>query len=384
FGKMLTFEPAVVIYNGTFLIENLKQIRYSIDNVLMMLRENDVFDVSEVELAIIEANGTLTVHKKADKKPLTREDANVTSSHSELALPVIIDGYLYKDVITHLEVSEEWVYQQLEELGVPRIEDVFFASLIDSQDIAEAHSAVFEAAQLTSDVFLDVNNGMDRSGHPLDASILDLYKKLHSLPHLQCHGLHVYDGHIRATDFEARKAEVEGGFVDVEHFLEAISDSNLPKPLVVAGGTPSFTVHALHGGTYCSPGTCVLWDWGYGDKLSEQPFEYAALVLTRVISKPQKGLITVDMGHKSVAAENPIDRRIRFLNLENYELIGQSEEHGVIKVEDWDSIQVGQVLYGVPYHVCPTVNLYDEAYVIENQESTGRWEVLGRKRRITV
>lgn len=262
--------------------------------------------------------------------------------------------------------------------------DVFFASLIDSQDIAEAHSTVFGTAQLTSDVFLDVNNGMDRSGHPLDASILDLYKKLHSLPHLQCHGLHVYDGHIRATDFEARKAEVEDGFVDVAHFLEAISDANLPKPLVIAGGTPSFTVHALHGGTYCSPGTCVLWDWGYGDKLSEQPFKYAALVLTRVISKPQKGLITVDMGHKSVAAENPIDRRIRFLNLENYELIGQSEEHGVIKVQDWDSIQVGQVLYGVPYHVCPTVNLYDEAYVVENQESTGRWEVLGRKRRITI
>ncbi|ADC49024.1 hypothetical protein BpOF4_04800 [Alkalihalophilus pseudofirmus OF4] len=129
FGKMLTFEPAVVIYNGIFLIENLKQIRYSIDNVLMMLRENDVFDVSEVELAIIEANGTLTVHKKPDKKPLTRADANVAAPHSELALPVIIDGYLYKDVITHLEVSEEWVYQQLEELGVPRIEDVFFASL---------------------------------------------------------------------------------------------------------------------------------------------------------------------------------------------------------------------------------------------------------------
>ncbi|WP_028664918.1 D-TA family PLP-dependent enzyme [Runella zeae] len=286
----------------------------------------------------------------------------------------------------HVVIAHQLVGPKIDRLVALRrlYPDVFFASLIDSQDIAEAHSAVFEAAQLTSDVFLDVNNGMDRSGHPLDASILDLYKKLHSLPHLQCHGLHIYDGHIRATDFEARKAEVEGGFVDVEHFLEAISNSNLPKPLVVAGGTPSFTVHALHGETYCSPGTCVLWDWGYGDKLSEQPFEYAALVLTRVISKPQKGLITVDMGHKSVAAENPIDRRIRFLNLENYELIGQSEEHGVIKVQDWDSIQVGHVLYGVPYHVCPTVNLYDEAYVIENQESTGRWEVLGRKRRITV
>ena len=90
------------------------------------------------------------------------------------------------------------------------------------------------------------------------------------------------------------------------------------------------------------------------------------------------------MGHKAVAAENPIDKRIRFLNLENYELIGQSEEHGVIRVQDWESINVGDVLYGVPYHVCPTVNLYDEAYVVENQVITGTWQVLGRKRRISV
>jgi D-serine deaminase-like pyridoxal phosphate-dependent protein len=90
------------------------------------------------------------------------------------------------------------------------------------------------------------------------------------------------------------------------------------------------------------------------------------------------------MGHKAVAAENPIDKRIRFLNLENYELLSQSEEHGVIRVQDWESVNVGDVLYGVPYHVCPTVNLYDEVYVVENQVITDTWQVLGRKRRITV
>ena len=262
--------------------------------------------------------------------------------------------------------------------------DVLIASLIDCPKVAEEHNAVFEKSGLLSDVLLDVNNGMDRSGHPLDDTILDLYKLLHSLPQLRCHGLHVYDGHIRTSEFEARKHEVESGFADVQQFIEAIAAAGLPKPAVIAGGTPSFTAHALHAEIYCSPGTCVLWDWGYGDKLPEQPFEYAALVLTRVISKPQQGLITVDMGHKAVAAENPIDKRIRFLNLDRYELIGQSEEHGVIRVQEWDKINVGDVLYGIPYHVCPTVNLYDEAYVVENQTITDTWQVLGRKRRITV
>ena len=262
--------------------------------------------------------------------------------------------------------------------------DTVFASLIDSMDVAKQHNEVFGEAGMVSNVFLDVNNGMDRSGHPLDENILGLYDYLASQSNIKLHGLHVYDGHIRVENFEGRKQEIDNGFVDVKHFLEAIDEKRLPKPMVIAGGTPAFTSHALRAETYCSPGTCVLWDWGYGDKLTEQPFEYAALVLTRVISKPQNGIVTIDMGHKSVSAENPIDKRIRFLNLTDYELTGQSEEHGVLKVKDWDSIKVGDVLYGVPYHVCPTVNLYDEAYVIENQQSTELWQVLGRRRKVSV
>lgn len=262
--------------------------------------------------------------------------------------------------------------------------DVFIASLIDCTTVADEHERIFQSKGLTSNVFLDVNNGMDRSGHPLDDTILGLYHYLHALSHLRCHGLHVYDGHLRTSDFETRKQEINAGFIDIQDFIEAIVKAGLPNPLVIAGGTPSFTSHALRNETYCSPGTCVLWDWGYGDKLPEQPFEYAALLLTRVISKPQKGIITVDMGHKAVAAENPTDKRVRFLNLENYELLGQSEEHGVIRVQNWENIKVGDILYGVPYHVCPTINLYDEAYIVENHRIVAIWQVLGRKRRISI
>ncbi len=286
----------------------------------------------------------------------------------------------------HLIIAHQLVGPKIERLVAlcQKYPDVLFASLIDTEAVARDHNEIFGRHGLVSNVFLDVNSGMDRSGHPLDEEILGLYQSLHALPNLICHGLHVYDGHLRTPDFETRKHEVEEGFIDVQHFLEAMGEAGLPQPKIVAGGTPTFTSHALHSGIYCSPGTCVLWDWGYGDKLPEQPFEYAALVLTRVISKPQKGIVTVDMGHKAVAAENPIDKRIRFLNLDNYELIGQSEEHGVIRVSDWENINVGDVLYGVPYHVCPTVNLYDEAYVVEDQSIKDTWQVLGRKRRITV
>ncbi|MFN8357916.1 MAG: D-TA family PLP-dependent enzyme [Spirosomataceae bacterium] len=262
--------------------------------------------------------------------------------------------------------------------------DVFMASLVDCWASAEAHQAVFAEHGLVADVLIDVNNGMERSGHPVNKALFELYQAVNTLPNVKLHGFHVYDGHIRDTDFDVRKQKIDDGFGSVTDLVNHLAEAGQAVPMVIAGGTPAFTTHALRTEAYCSPGTCVLWDWGYGDVLTEQPFEYAALILTRVISKPAPGLVTIDMGHKAIAAENPIQKRIRFLNLTNYELLSQSEEHGVLRVEDWDALQVGDVLYGVPYHVCPTVNLYDEAYVVQNQVVNQTWQVLGRKRKITV
>ena len=188
---------------------------------------------------------------------------------------------------------------------------------------------------------------MNRSGHPLDEHILPLYQYLHQLPNIRCHGLHIYDGHLRDSDFDQRKQHINKDFRGVEQLVQALTDGGLPKPMIVAGGTPSFTSHLLRAEAFCSPGTCVLWDWGYGEKLSEQQFLHAALVLTRVISKPAAGIVTVDLGHKAIAAENPIDKRVRFLNLENYELLSQSEEHGVLKVQDWDKQLPGMLAWRV-------------------------------------
>ncbi|MBW3544682.1 MAG: D-TA family PLP-dependent enzyme [Bacteroidetes bacterium] len=261
---------------------------------------------------------------------------------------------------------------------------VFMASLVDCRQQADRHQEIFAREGLGADVFLDINNGMDRSGHPLNEHLLPLYQYLSQLPNMRCHGLHIYDGHWRDTDFNTRKEKIDRDFEGIEKLLAAILKAGLPKPMVVAGGTPSFTTHLLREDTYCSPGTCVLWDWGYGEKLSEQPFDFAALVLTRIISKPAPGIISIDLGHKAIAAENSIDKRVRFLNLDNYQLLGQSEEHGVLQVADWDKWQIGDVLYGVPYHICPTVNLYDQAYVVKDNKVMECWEVLGSRRKISL
>lgn len=267
---------------------------------------------------------------------------------------------------------------------VKKFSEIEFSSLIDNLESAKSLNDLFAKENKIANVFIDVDSGMHRTGIPPGDFLFQLYLAMNKLTHIRCKGLHVYDGHIRDEEFELRKEKVNVSFVTINSFVKKVIKEGFPPPQIIAGGTPTFTVHALNKGIFCSPGTCLLWDYGYDLILHEQSFEFAAVLLTRVISKPLAGLITTDLGHKSVAAENPLSKRIFFLNLLDYTIRSQSEEHLVIEVKDWKNIHVGDVLYGIPYHICPTVALYDEAYVIENGIPVDKWNVVGRKKKITV
>ena len=107
-------------------------------------------------------------------------------------------------------------------------------------------------------------------------------------------------------------------------------------------------------------------------------------MITRVISKPTADLICIDLGHKSIASENPLNKRVFFLNADNLEPVGHSEEHMVLKVIGENKYTVGDVLYGLPFHICPTVALHDVAVAINNHQVTERWSNLSRNRKITI
>ncbi|SET22865.1 Uncharacterized membrane protein YcaP, DUF421 family [Oceanobacillus limi] len=128
-GKMITFEPTVVIYNGKFLDKNMKKVRYSIDNILQMLRGKGVFDINEVETAVIEANGSLSVLKKPRKNPVTVEDMNIPSKTTTITFPIIVEGKTYTSILNEFNLNEEWLNQQLLEKGIKSREEVFYASI---------------------------------------------------------------------------------------------------------------------------------------------------------------------------------------------------------------------------------------------------------------
>lgn len=258
-----------------------------------------------------------------------------------------------------------------------------FSSLTDNIESAATLNNLAAEEEIIIDVFIDVDSGMHRTGIAPNESLLDLYIQLQELKNLRVKGLHVYDGHIDDNDYEVRKKQCEEEFKSVTNIVDQIIGLGFPVPKMIVGGSPTFQIHAQNKQLYYSPGTPVFWDQGYHLMLPEQPFDFAAILMTRVISKPTKGLITVDLGYKAVASENELSKRITFLNLKDYKLHSQSEEHLVIEVHGWENIHIGDVLYGVPYHVCPSVALYEVANVIENGNVVDKWKIAARSRKIS-
>jgi D-serine deaminase-like pyridoxal phosphate-dependent protein len=266
---------------------------------------------------------------------------------------------------------------------VKRFPQVIFGCLTDNIGTAQHIGTIFRAASLTLNVFIDLNVGMNRTGI-VPAEALALYKQLLTIPGIVAKGLHAYDGHLRDVDFELRTRKCNEAFATVEKLREDIRTQTGNTVTVVAGGTPTFPIHAKRQHVECSPGTFIYWDSGYKNILLEQPFLFAALVVSRVISLPTADTICVDLGHKAIASENPIQNRVTFLNAPDLEPVGHSEEHMIFRTNKPNMFHVGDVLYGVPYHVCPTVALHDRAAVITNGEVTEYWNTVARNRVITV
>jgi len=256
-----------------------------------------------------------------------------------------------------------------------------FSCLVDNIVAATQLSKIFSENATMLTVFIDLNTGMNRSGiKPADAIVL--FKQLQALKMIDVKGLHAYDGHVTDTSLLQRQERSDTAFKDVLTLAAQIESITNQPLIIVAGGSPTFPTH-INRNIECSPGTFVFWDWGYKNQLPDEPFEYAALVITRVVSIVDDITITTDLGHKSVAAENPLPR-VYFLNEPDVKSVGQSEEHLVLQVNDSSQFTIGDVLYGVPFHICPTVALYEKAMVIENNELTAAWKVLARDRSITI
>jgi D-serine deaminase-like pyridoxal phosphate-dependent protein len=259
-----------------------------------------------------------------------------------------------------------------------------FSTIGDDGGALRELSAISVEAGASVDVLLDIDCGMRRTGVSRASDGVALYRLLDELPGLAPGGLHFYDGHVLDRDIETRRRHHRGSMGIVGEVRDELVALGYSIPRMVGGGSPTFSMHAEMPGVECSPGTLVFWDAGYGARFPDLLFEAAAWVLTRVISKPGKGCLCLDLGHKSIASEQPLDERVFFPGMPGARFRSHSEEHLVVETADADRYEVGKAFLGIPWHVCPTVALYGIAVVIRAGKMAEEWPIVARKRRLDV
>jgi D-serine deaminase-like pyridoxal phosphate-dependent protein len=262
-----------------------------------------------------------------------------------------------------------------------------FSVLADHSAPVRALSEALVAVGQTVDVLIDLDVGQHRTGIAPGDDAVALYEKIAHLPGVRPGGLHVYDGHNHQESAAERAAAVKQQLEPVLTLRDRLVKKRLPVPRLVAGGTPTFSIFAEMDlpGLECSPGTCILHDHGYGSRFADlSGFVPAALLLTRVISRPTQQRVTFDLGYKAVASDPPAGKRLILLDVPSANAVLQNEEHLVIESPAAERFMPGDVAFAVPTHICPTCAMHKQAYVIEGGAVVGTWEIVGRDRVLTI
>lgn len=263
-------------------------------------------------------------------------------------------------------------------------ESEFFAIGDDFDTISELGKIAADS-RIKIRMMIDVNMGMDRTGTPIP-DVEELYTKCTALPGIDMAGLHCYDGNHHEPDINDRMAAVKETDDKIEMIVSHLKARKIACPVLIMGGTPSFPCHAKLTDYYLSPGTGFINDAGYGNGFKDLPFKPAAALLTRVISHPSKGVFTLDLGYKGIAAD-PQGSRGELQGCPDAEAVLQNEEHWVFKMKKGHEDKVppiGTVLYVIPTHICPTSALYPSILVSEKGKITGSWDVTARNRKINI
>jgi len=264
-----------------------------------------------------------------------------------------------------------------------RFPETSFATLVDDPANLAAISQVAVAENVSITLYLDLNVGMNRTGIVPDAAAAALYRAMCVAPGIAVGGLHAYDGHLRNVDTRALAATVDATFAPVWKLRDQMLAEKLPVPRTIASGTPTFALLAQHADTEVGAGTTVLWDFGQAEVCPEHHFLNGAMLMCRVISKPTPDRLCLDLGHKAVAAEMP-QPRVRLMGLEDATAVTHSEEHLVVQTPRAADYQVGDVVYGIPRHICPTMALHSDVWAVHGGVADESWPVVARARKITI
>ncbi len=124
--------PSIVIKEGKVLEESMKKNQLAIDELMMLLREKGVFKIEDVEIAILETNGELSIMKRTDVEPITPSLLGMKVKLEHAPTLLIVDGHILSKNLSALGYTEEWLLKKIKKQGAKSIDDIFIAQ-VDSK-----------------------------------------------------------------------------------------------------------------------------------------------------------------------------------------------------------------------------------------------------------
>ena len=228
-------------------------------------------------------------------------------------------------------------------------------------------------------LWLDLDPGDRRSGIPMDQHnrILETVRAMGN----RWQGLHFYEGGERQVNLQQRQKACMAHYERLLQVRKDLLEAGFEAPALMTSGTPAFSF-ALACTEFraldhrVSPGTLVFFD-GKSEEFDLDGFLPAATVLTRVISRPDDGHFTCDAGSKAVDAATP-DPVATVVGHPEWQATRPSEEHLPFLAGAGDAPPTGTLLELIPYHICPTVNLAEEALLLDKENILGQAPVSAR------
>lgn len=334
----------------------------ALDNIRMMQKKADQLGVK------------LRPHIKTHRMPyfakLQMECGAAGIACAKIGEAEVMAANGINDIFIANEVIGESKYERLRKLH----EQIHVRIGIDNTVQLQQMEKVFANSERPLEVLIEYEVGECRTGIVTDEQLMELAESIKSCRHVVLKGIFSHEGHTyKAETIEDCRNKALEAYEKTVRASRLLRDMGIDIDTVSIGATPSIMNGAyLEGITELRLGTYIFFDVGQSNAIQDYS-HCAATVLASVISKPIGSRVVLDTGAKALVSQN---RPSGICSTKGFGCIKMAEhicldslfdEHGIINNDEFrDAVSVGDKVEVIPSHICPTVNLYDKAYLVSD------------------
>lgn len=251
----------------------------------------------------------------------------------------------------------------------------------DSIECAQGLHQVGQSVGKPIEVYIEVDTGLGRCGHKPGQETVSVVKQMLHLSGIRVIGVMTHEGHSwLATEALARENIIRETSRALANTARELRTLGLPCTEVSIGATPTaFHAKAAVGATEMRPGTYVFNDANVLAHGVISQDDCALTVLATVVGHPAKGRVILDVGSKTLSQDAGFDgRKGIIINKPTWQLVKLTEEHGMVRVSESETVQIGERVRIIPNHACVVSNLIDQFVTVQGDKTIGRLNVEAR------